>query len=83
MAKAALSVGAVKARLHQGRAALDPKLAKMIDTEEGQVIGTPDSIQWTEVAVSEIRRSQGEDTWKRKHVMILRERGGPARCRSG
>ncbi len=48
----------------------------MIDKEEGQMMGTADAMRWTEVAVSEIRRSQGEDTWQRKHVMILRERGG-------
>ncbi len=35
-----------------------------------------DATRWTEVAVTEIRRSRGEDAWQRKHVMILSERGG-------
>ena len=37
---------------------------------------TTDATRWTEVTVSEIRRSQGEDAWQRKHVMILTERSG-------
>jgi RNA polymerase sigma factor (sigma-70 family) len=71
-----VSVGAVKSRLYQARAALAPRLAHMIDKEEGQMMGTADATRWTEVAVSEIRRSQGEDSWQRKHVMILQERAG-------
>ena len=71
-----VSVGAVKSRLHQARAALAPRLAHMIDKEEGQMMGTADATRWTEVVVSEIRRGHGDDTWQRKHVMILRERGG-------
>lgn len=71
-----VSAGAVKARLHQARSALAGNLAEMSGKEEGTVVDTADATQWTEVAVSEIRRSQGEDTWQRKHVMILQERGG-------
>jgi RNA polymerase sigma factor (sigma-70 family) len=71
-----ISVGAVKARLHQARAALARNLVELIDMDEGVVVGSPDATQWTEVAVSEIRRGQGDDTWQRKHVMILRERHG-------
>lgn len=33
-------------------------------------------IHWPEVIVAEIRRDQGDDTWQRKHVMILQERDG-------
>ena len=39
-------------------------------------MNTTGGTRWTEVTVSEIRRSQGEDAWQRKHVMILTERGG-------
>src|SRR5215475_8859943 len=33
-----ISVGAVKARLHQARAALAPRLAQMVDTQEGMTM---------------------------------------------
>jgi len=75
-AELAVSVGAVKARLHQARAALAPRLSEWIDEQTGQTMSMTDATRWTEVAVTEIRRSRGEDAWQRKHVMILSERGG-------
>ena len=69
-----ISAGAVKARLHQARAALTPALAGMSDHQKGRPMATTDEIHWSEVTVAEIRRGQGGDTWQRKHVMILRER---------
>lgn len=68
-----VSVGAVKARLHQARAALAPKLTGMLDTREGTAMGTDQGTVWTEVAVTEIRRSEGDDP---QHVMVLHERHG-------
>lgn len=75
-AELAVSVGAVKARLHQARAALAPRLSEWVDEQTGQTMTMTDATRWTEVAVTEIRRSRGEDAWQRKHVMILSERGG-------
>ena len=68
-----ISVGAVKARLHQARAALAPRLTRMLDAPEGTAMATEDNTAWTEVAVTEIRRSEGENP---THVMVLRERSG-------
>jgi RNA polymerase sigma factor (sigma-70 family) len=74
-----ISVGAVKARLHQARAALAPKLAQITDVPEVKTVPTTDTAEWIDATVSEIRRSQEEDFWQRKHVMILQERGGERR----
>ena len=71
-----ITVGAVKARLHQARAALAPQLAHITDVPEAKTVTTTDTAEWIDATVSEIRRSQGEDLWQRKHVMILHERGG-------
>lgn len=71
-----ISVGAVKARLHQARAALAPHLAQIIDTPEAKTVTTTDDVPWTDVSVTEIRRTDGEDITERKHVMILQERDG-------
>lgn len=74
-----ISVGAVKARLHQARAALAPKLSPLRtatkeDTlTQGTEAGTWD---WAEVRVAEIQQTQEEDPRLRKYVMILAERGG-------
>lgn len=72
-AELGVSVGAVKARLHQARAALAPKLTGMLDTREGTCMGTSQDTVWTDVAVTEIRRSVGGEPM---HVMVLRERSG-------
>jgi uncharacterized protein len=72
-AELGISAGAVKARLHQARAALTPALAGMSDNQRGRPMATQE-VHWSEVTVAEIRRGQGGDTWQRKHVMILRER---------
>jgi RNA polymerase sigma factor (sigma-70 family) len=70
-----ISVGAVKARLHQGRAALAPQLARLIEFPEVRIVTPTDAVQWADVSVSEIRRGTSDDIGG-KHVMILRERGG-------
>jgi RNA polymerase sigma factor (sigma-70 family) len=72
-AELGVSVGAVKARLHQARAALAPRLTGMLDTTKGTAMATDEGADWTEVSVTEIRRSEGE---KPTHVMVLRERSG-------
>jgi uncharacterized protein len=74
-----ISVGAVKARLHQARAALAPKLAQITEVQEVTTVTTTDTAAWIDATVSEIRRSQGENPWQRKHVMIIHERAGARR----
>ena len=71
-----ISVGAVKARLHQARAALAPRLAQMIDMPEVKTMTRADAGQWAEVSVAEIRRTDGEDAGQRHYMMILQEHGG-------
>ncbi len=76
-AELGISVGAVKARLHQARVSLAPRLASVADVREETTMTTEDA-QWIEVSVSEIRRSHGDDEeeWQRKFVMVLAERDG-------
>jgi len=78
-----ISVGAVKARLHQARAALAPKLAQftttpetLIQEKEATAVTATDAAEWAEVTVTDIRRSQDEDHSKREYVMVLTERTG-------
>jgi RNA polymerase sigma factor (sigma-70 family) len=71
-----ITVGAVKSRLHQARAALTPALADMSDDLKGTAMAVTAAAQWPEVTVTGIRRRQGGDDWRRAHVMIMRERGG-------
>lgn len=75
-----ISVGAVKARLHQARAALAPRLVQFQEsagqTPREHTMPATDTVEWAEVQVSEVRRTQDEDPSTRHHVMILTERGG-------
>jgi RNA polymerase sigma factor (sigma-70 family) len=73
-----ISIGAVKARLHQARAALAPRLVQFTATPEAEerTVTATDAVEWAEVLVSEIRSTQHEDPWRREHVMILAERDG-------
>ena len=76
-AELSISVGAVKARLHQARASLAPRLASVADLKEETTV-TTEAAEWVDVSVSEIRRSHGdnEEEWQRKFVMVLAERDG-------
>jgi RNA polymerase sigma factor (sigma-70 family) len=78
-AELGISVGAVKARLHQARAALAPKLVQFTATREVCRVTATEAGEWVEVLVSEIRRTSDDDVRQRKHVMILAERGGDRR----
>jgi RNA polymerase sigma factor (sigma-70 family) len=75
-AELGISPGAVKARLHQARAALAPRLAQMTDIHEGEKVTASSQNEWVDVEVSEIRRTQEEDPTRRKHIMVLSERHG-------
>jgi len=75
-----ISVGAVKARLHQARAALAPKLIQFRAIPEVSTVNTQQAVEWVDVEVREIRRSQGEeDPLQHKYVMVLAERGADRR----
>jgi RNA polymerase sigma factor (sigma-70 family) len=75
-AELGISTGAVKARLHQARAALAPRLVQFTALPEVCAMTTEEAAEWTEVAVSEIRRTHHEDPLQREHVMVLAERDG-------
>jgi RNA polymerase sigma factor (sigma-70 family) len=79
-AELTISVGAVKARLHQARAALTPSLAPLITTQEETVMAaTVSNPAWADVFVTEIRRGDPGDPAHPMHVMVLAERDGPRR----
>jgi RNA polymerase sigma factor (sigma-70 family) len=71
-----ITVGAVKSRLHQARAALTPALTDTSDKQKGTSMSVTATSHWPEVTVTGIRRSQEGEGWHRRHVMILQERGG-------
>jgi RNA polymerase sigma factor (sigma-70 family) len=94
-AELGISPAAVKARLHQARAALAPRLIPQVETQkvetqkvETQKVETQKEVTpmaataettWVEVSVAEVRRDGGEDPIRRRHVIVLQERGGPRR----
>jgi RNA polymerase sigma factor (sigma-70 family) len=85
-AELAISVGAVKARLHQARAALTPALVPLASAPPGPVKHTKEPVMttaggpaWAEVSVTDIRSSDDSNPLNRKHVMVLTERDGPRR----
>jgi hypothetical protein len=71
-----ISVGAVKARLHQARAALAPKLVQFTTTPEVRTVTTTEAAEWVEVVASGIRRTSEEELRQPEYVMILTERDG-------
>jgi RNA polymerase sigma factor (sigma-70 family) len=77
-AELGISTGAVKARLHQARAALVPRLVQFTALPEVRTMTTTteEAAEWTEVRVAEIRRTHDGDPLQRKHVMVLAERDG-------
>jgi bifunctional DNase/RNase len=85
-AELGISVGAVKSRLHQARAALAPRLAPLIEEElvphieEEQVMSAMTSApEWVDVSVSAVRAAEGDDVMARKHVMVLEAADGRRR----
>ena len=86
-AELAISVGAVKARLHQARAALTPALVPLAGRQPEPVTRTKEPVMptttrspaWAEVSVSDIRFSDDSNPLNRTHVMVLTERDGPRR----
>jgi RNA polymerase sigma factor (sigma-70 family) len=79
-AELGISVGAVKARLHQARAALAPRLAPLIDIQEGTAVSaTTSAPEWVDVSVTAVRATEGDDVMTRKHVMVLEAADGRGR----
>ena len=76
-AELGISVGAVKARLHQARAALAPRLAPLIE-EEQAMSATTSAPEWVSVSVA-VRAAEGDDVMTREHVMVLEAEGGMGR----
>ena len=75
-----ITPGAVKARLHQARAALAPRLSPSIDIcEEVRTMASTDESTWIEVDIIEVRRSEGGDPLRRTHAVVIQERGGTRR----
>jgi RNA polymerase sigma factor (sigma-70 family) len=78
-AELGVSVGAVKARLHQARAALAPRLSPLVDTQEVKAMtSVTQAPEWIDVAVSDVLREKG-DPDERKHVMVLEAADGRGR----
>jgi hypothetical protein len=86
-AELAISVGAVKARLHQARAALTPALVPLASgpavpvtrIKEHVMTTTAGGPAWAEVSVTDIRCSDDSNPLNRQHVIVLTERDGPRR----
>lgn len=73
-AELGISPGAVKARLHQARTALAPKLSQLTDLPEGRTMSTIEANGWIEVQVAEVRRT--DDSPQPQHLMLLAESEG-------
>lgn len=75
-AELGISVGAVKARLHQARTALSPALTAFAPPKETGMSTTTASPAWADVFVAEIRRNDAADPARQRHLMILAEQNG-------
>ena len=76
-----ITVGAVKARLHQARGALAPQLAACTEHEK-EVPAMPTAAEpvWVDAEVIDVCRSdRPDDPLYRPHVVVLQERGGTRR----
>ncbi len=76
-----ITVGAVKARLHQARGALAPQLVSCTGhRKEVPAMPTPAQSAWVEAEVIEVCRPGGpDDPLRRPHVVVLQERLGTRR----
>jgi len=71
-----ISVGAVKARLHQARVNLGRTLPTDITDREVPTMPLSESSSWVDASVAEIRRGEGSDPTRRPHVVLLEEQSG-------
>lgn len=78
-AELGISPGAVKARLHQARAALAPKLAELAEIPERNAMSITDMThqpQWVDATVTEIRVHRPQPDEAGHHIMVLTEKEG-------
>jgi hypothetical protein len=76
-AELGISVGAVKARLHQARTALTPSLTALVTTpKEPAMTATAQTPEWVDVLVAEIRRNDADEPASQVNVMVLAEQNG-------
>lgn len=75
-AELGISIGAVKNRLHQGRAALAHPLATVLYDKEVPAVPATATPNWIEVSVAEVRRGESGDPALQPHVLLLQERDG-------
>jgi RNA polymerase sigma factor (sigma-70 family) len=83
-AELGISVGAVKARLHQARAALTPPLtAFAAPSKETVMTASASAPAWADVFVAEVRVYEADDeaaeSARHRHVMVLAEQNGDRR----
>jgi RNA polymerase sigma factor (sigma-70 family) len=80
-AELGISVGAVKARLHQARSSLTPPLRPFAPPPPRETVMTApvSGPAWTDVFVAEIRRNETDDIASQRYVMILAEQNGDRR----
>ena len=80
-AELGITVGAVKARLHQARGALAPQLAACIgDDKEVSRMTAAAEPAWVDAEVIDVCRADGpDDPLRRPHIVVLRERDGTRR----
>lgn len=73
-AELGISVGAVKARLHQARNALAPHVATYRQSQEEPPMSTSTAPthDWVDVSVADVRAS-GDDPADRRHVVLLED----------
>ncbi len=76
-AELGISVGAVKARLHQARSALTPALTPLVTTpKEPAMTAAAQAPAWVDVFAAEVRRNDSADPARQAHVVILAEHSG-------
>jgi RNA polymerase sigma factor (sigma-70 family) len=81
-AELGISVGAVKARLHQARTALTPPLTAFAAPPKETVMtatATPSDPAWADVFVAEVRCNDAGDPASQRRVMVLAEQNGDRR----
>jgi RNA polymerase sigma factor (sigma-70 family) len=74
-----ISLGAVKARMHQARAALEPRLSPLVEVEEVPTVSQIMPPGWVDVTVAEVRRGPSDDPVPGVHAVLLDEVGGDRR----
>lgn len=74
-AELGISASAVKARLHQARAALAPRLAEIADLPERKAMTTTSKSDWITATVTEIRLHRSDADEVGHHIMVLTETG--------